>query len=239
MRRVNLHLHSLLNHSFQKFPFFFFFPDSLLFENDVLILVLLFVLCAKQILSLVPELVNVFAQVVSSPVEASEVKALVGRAFSHLISLYGHQMQPLLSNLSPAHANALAAFSPKSWCLIESVNYQLPFFPHILNFDFVIEFVIPLPHLPREFKHTSSELSFLTLSTFMLLLRLFLKEWFCAHVLVGGCWIVALWGMHSEDNSQISLILVWIMFCFWTFFLWETKYLLEKFLTNKTWNSMA
>ncbi|XP_048317794.2 uncharacterized protein LOC107427857 [Ziziphus jujuba] len=67
-----------------------------------------------QILSLVPELVNVFAQVVSSPVEASEVKALVGRAFSHLISLYGHQMQPLLSNLSPAHANALAAFSPKS-----------------------------------------------------------------------------------------------------------------------------
>lgn len=73
-----------------------------------------FVSCATQILSLVPDLVNVFAQVVSSPVEASEVKALVGRAFSHLISLYGHQMQPLLSNLSPAHANALAAFSPKS-----------------------------------------------------------------------------------------------------------------------------
>lgn len=69
---------------------------------------------AIQILSLVPELVNVFAQVVASPAETSEVKAQVGRAFSHLISLYGQQMQPLLSNLPPAHANALAAFSPKS-----------------------------------------------------------------------------------------------------------------------------
>lgn len=68
-------------------------------------------LYAKQILSLVPELVNVFAQVVASPVETSEVKALVGRAFSHLISLYGQQMQPLLSGLPAAHANALAAFS--------------------------------------------------------------------------------------------------------------------------------
>ncbi|KAH7569802.1 hypothetical protein JRO89_XS05G0002100 [Xanthoceras sorbifolium] len=67
-----------------------------------------------QILSLVPELVNLFAQVVVSPVETSEVKAQVGQAFSHLISLYGHQMQPLLSNLSPTHANALAAFAPKS-----------------------------------------------------------------------------------------------------------------------------
>ncbi|XP_021824580.1 importin-4 [Prunus avium] len=67
-----------------------------------------------QILSLVPDLVNVFAQVVASPVETPEVKAQIGRAFSHLVSLYGHQMQPLLSNLSPAHANALAAFAPKS-----------------------------------------------------------------------------------------------------------------------------
>nr|TKR97801.1 importin beta-2 subunit family protein [Populus alba] len=60
------------------------------------------------------ELVNLFAQVVVSPVETPEVKAQVGRAFSHLVSLYGHQMQPLLSNLSPAHASALAAFAPKS-----------------------------------------------------------------------------------------------------------------------------
>ncbi|RVX04525.1 putative importin subunit beta-4 [Vitis vinifera] len=67
-----------------------------------------------QILALVPDLVNLFAQVAASPVETSEVKAQVGRAFSHLISLYGHQMQPLLSNLSPVHANALAAFAPKS-----------------------------------------------------------------------------------------------------------------------------
>ncbi|KAF3968116.1 hypothetical protein CMV_007971 [Castanea mollissima] len=41
-----------------------------------------------QILTLVPELVNLFAQVVVSPEETSEVKAQVGRAFSHLISLY-------------------------------------------------------------------------------------------------------------------------------------------------------
>ncbi|XP_028753292.1 importin-4 isoform X2 [Neltuma alba] len=67
-----------------------------------------------QILSLVPELVNLFAQVVASPVETSEVKNLIGRAFSHLISLYGHQMQPLLSNLPPAHANALSDFFPRS-----------------------------------------------------------------------------------------------------------------------------
>lgn len=67
-----------------------------------------------QILSLVPELVNLVAQVVVSPVETPEVKAIVGRLFSHLISLYGHQMQPILSHLSPAHANALAAFAPQS-----------------------------------------------------------------------------------------------------------------------------
>ncbi|XP_062176605.1 uncharacterized protein LOC133881643 [Alnus glutinosa] len=67
-----------------------------------------------QILTLVPELVNLFAQVVVSPEETSEVKAQVGRAFSHLISLYGQQIQPLLSNLHPMHANALAAFAPRS-----------------------------------------------------------------------------------------------------------------------------
>ncbi|CAI0431290.1 unnamed protein product [Linum tenue] len=67
-----------------------------------------------QILAVVPDLVNVFAQVVVSPVESPEVKAEIGRAFSHLVSQYGQQMQPLLSNLSPAHANALAAFAPRS-----------------------------------------------------------------------------------------------------------------------------
>ncbi|KAM1225828.1 hypothetical protein PS2_044043 [Malus domestica] len=69
---------------------------------------------SMQILLLVPDLVNVFAQVVASPVETPEVKAQIGRAFSHLISFYGQQMQGLLSNLSPAYANALAAFVPKS-----------------------------------------------------------------------------------------------------------------------------
>lgn len=67
-----------------------------------------------QILSLVPELVNIFAQVAISPVETPEVKAHVGRAFSHLFTLYGQQLQPLLGNLPPAHANALAAIAPKS-----------------------------------------------------------------------------------------------------------------------------
>lgn len=67
-----------------------------------------------QILSLVPDLVNLFAQVASSQLETSEVKALIGRAFSHLISMYGNQMQPLVSSLSPAHANALASLAPNS-----------------------------------------------------------------------------------------------------------------------------
>ncbi|KAG8368788.1 hypothetical protein BUALT_Bualt15G0083200 [Buddleja alternifolia] len=68
----------------------------------------------SQILSFVPQMVNIFAQVAVSPVETPEVKVHIGRAFSHLISLYGHQMQPLLGNLSPTHANALAAIAPKS-----------------------------------------------------------------------------------------------------------------------------
>lgn len=70
-----------------------------------------------QILSLVPALVNVFAQVAVSPDETSEVKSNIGRAFSHLISLYGHQMEPILSSLSPTHASALAgmaAIAPKN-----------------------------------------------------------------------------------------------------------------------------
>lgn len=74
----------------------------------------MFVVNAIQMLSLVPELVNLFAQVAISPVETPEVKAQIGRGFSHLLSLYGNQMQALLKNLSPAHANALAAIVPKS-----------------------------------------------------------------------------------------------------------------------------
>ncbi|KAK6156979.1 hypothetical protein DH2020_011227 [Rehmannia glutinosa] len=74
----------------------------------------LVLLSNSQILSFVPQLVNIFAQVAASSVENPEVKVHIGRAFSHLISLYGHQMQPLLGNLSPAHANALAAIAPKS-----------------------------------------------------------------------------------------------------------------------------
>lgn len=66
----------------------------------------------SQILSLVPELVNIFALVAASPEETPEVKAYIGRAFSHLMSVYGQQMQPLLANLSPANVNALASLSP-------------------------------------------------------------------------------------------------------------------------------
>ncbi|KAL3814488.1 hypothetical protein ACJIZ3_015756 [Penstemon smallii] len=65
-------------------------------------------------LSFVPQLVNIFAQVAVSSAETPEVKMHIGRAFSHLISLYGNQMQPLLGNLSPTHANALAAIAHKS-----------------------------------------------------------------------------------------------------------------------------
>ncbi|KAG6396390.1 hypothetical protein SASPL_142538 [Salvia splendens] len=66
------------------------------------------------ILSFAPQLVSIFAQVAVSPVESDEVKVHIGRAFSHLISVYGHQIQPVLGNLSPAQANALAAIAPKS-----------------------------------------------------------------------------------------------------------------------------
>lgn len=67
-----------------------------------------------QIAPLVPDLINVFAQVAISPLETPEVKVLIGRAFAHLLSVYGQQMQPLLGSLSPTHANALASIAPKS-----------------------------------------------------------------------------------------------------------------------------
>lgn len=68
----------------------------------------------KQVLPLVPEMVHIFAQVVVSPEETNEVKTQIGLAFSHLMSLYGQQMQPILSSLSPVHANALASFASKN-----------------------------------------------------------------------------------------------------------------------------
>jgi hypothetical protein len=67
-----------------------------------------------QILSQVPDLVNIFAQVAISPDENAEVKSGIGRAFSHLISIYGQQMQPLLASLPSTHANALASISQNS-----------------------------------------------------------------------------------------------------------------------------
>ncbi|RCV45445.1 hypothetical protein SETIT_9G454600v2 [Setaria italica] len=66
-----------------------------------------------QILPLVPDVIHVFAQVVVSPDESDEVKTNIGKAVSHLISVYGQQMQPILSALPPAHANALAAFASR------------------------------------------------------------------------------------------------------------------------------
>lgn len=65
------------------------------------------------ILPLVPEVVNIFAQVIASPVEREEVKNRIGMAVSHLISVYGNQMQPVMAALAPAHANALAAYLSK------------------------------------------------------------------------------------------------------------------------------
>ncbi|CAN6284845.1 unnamed protein product [Urochloa humidicola] len=66
-----------------------------------------------QILPLVPDVIHVFAQVVVSQDESDEVKTNIGKAVSHLISVYGQQMQPILSALPPAHANALAAFASR------------------------------------------------------------------------------------------------------------------------------
>ncbi|OEL17886.1 Importin subunit beta-4, partial [Dichanthelium oligosanthes] len=66
-----------------------------------------------QILPLVPDVIHVFAQVVVSPHESDEVKTNIGKAVSHLISVYGQQMQPILSALPPAHASALAAFASR------------------------------------------------------------------------------------------------------------------------------
>jgi hypothetical protein len=67
-----------------------------------------------QIFSHVPELVKIFGQVLESPVEKVEVKAIVGRTFSHLISVYGNQLQPIISSLPPSQANVLAAFASTS-----------------------------------------------------------------------------------------------------------------------------
>ncbi|CAD6202994.1 unnamed protein product [Miscanthus lutarioriparius] len=66
-----------------------------------------------QILPLVPDVIHVFAQVVVSPDESDEVKTNIGKAVSHLISVYGQQMQPILSALPPAHASALASFASR------------------------------------------------------------------------------------------------------------------------------
>eukprot|EP01018_Ginkgo_biloba_P037641 Gb_34116 [translate_table: standard] len=67
-----------------------------------------------EILSLVPQVVQIFAQVAASPAESSEVKSGIGMAFSHLLSHYGDQMQPILNSLAPQHANALASFITRS-----------------------------------------------------------------------------------------------------------------------------
>ncbi|XP_076928217.1 uncharacterized protein LOC143592100 [Bidens hawaiensis] len=68
----------------------------------------------SQILELVSDLVLVFVQVAISPLETREVKVQIGSAVSHLISLYGHQMKPILRSLPPAYARALAAIVPQS-----------------------------------------------------------------------------------------------------------------------------
>ncbi|KAJ1686897.1 hypothetical protein LUZ63_018287 [Rhynchospora breviuscula] len=67
----------------------------------------------SHILPLVPDVIHIFAQVVVSPDENDDVKTLIGSAISHLVSVYGQQMQPILAALPPAHASALAAFASK------------------------------------------------------------------------------------------------------------------------------
>ncbi|KAK9069597.1 hypothetical protein SSX86_011501 [Deinandra increscens subsp. villosa] len=68
----------------------------------------------SQILQLVSDLIIVFVQVAISPLETREVKLQIGEAVSHLISLYGRQMKPILRSLPPAYVHALAAIVPKS-----------------------------------------------------------------------------------------------------------------------------
>jgi importin-4 len=67
----------------------------------------------SQILPLVPDVVHIFAQVVVSPDEPDNVKYLIGSAVTHLVSVYGQQMQPILAALPSSHASALAAFASK------------------------------------------------------------------------------------------------------------------------------
>ncbi|XP_042383764.1 importin-4-like isoform X1 [Zingiber officinale] len=66
-----------------------------------------------MIIPLVPDIVNIFAQVIVSPVESEEVKNQIGLAITHLISLYGNQMQPIMAALAPGYANALAAYASR------------------------------------------------------------------------------------------------------------------------------
>ncbi|KAI3675918.1 hypothetical protein L1987_85514 [Smallanthus sonchifolius] len=73
----------------------------------------------SQILQLVSDLIIVFVQVAISPLETREVKLQIGGAVSHLISLYGHQMKPILRSLPPAYARALAAIITKTLTHIE------------------------------------------------------------------------------------------------------------------------
>ncbi|KAI3752743.1 hypothetical protein L2E82_24780 [Cichorium intybus] len=66
----------------------------------------------SQILDLVPDLVTVFAQVAISPLETREVKLQIGGALSHLLSVFGRGMKPVLRSIPPTHASALAAILP-------------------------------------------------------------------------------------------------------------------------------
>ncbi|EPS73729.1 hypothetical protein M569_01025, partial [Genlisea aurea] len=63
----------------------------------------------SQIVPFVPQVVSIFGEVAACSEETPEVKLQIGRAFSHLISLYGQQMQSILGSLPPVYADALAA----------------------------------------------------------------------------------------------------------------------------------
>ncbi|XP_074580096.1 uncharacterized protein LOC141836490 [Curcuma longa] len=66
-----------------------------------------------MVIPLIPDVVNIFAQVIVSPIESEEVKNQIGLAITHLISLYGNQMQPIMAALAPGYANALAAYASR------------------------------------------------------------------------------------------------------------------------------
>lgn len=62
-----------------------------------------------QIVSLIPQIVHVFAKVAALEKETLEVKSVIGKAATQLWSQYGSQLQPVFESLPSEDARALAS----------------------------------------------------------------------------------------------------------------------------------